>query len=54
MLLIALGGPPQQNVVSLLVGDPHLPDKTFCPVLTINSRREVKKFPSEVAAGWKA
>ena len=24
-LLIAPGGPPQQNVVSILLGDPHLP-----------------------------
>jgi hypothetical protein len=30
------------------------PDKTFCPVLNINSRRAVKKFPYELVAGWKA
>jgi hypothetical protein len=31
-----------------LLGDP---DKTFCPVSSINSRREVKKFPTEAVTG---
>jgi hypothetical protein len=34
-----------------LLGDPHVSCKTFCPLASIDSRRELKKFPFTGVAG---
>src|SRR5690242_13037761 len=44
-LLVAFTGAPEQHVVSFLVRDAHLPDKTLCPALNIHSRAAKNKFP---------
>jgi len=43
--LIAFGGPPQQNVVSLLLGDSHLPGTTFLAVLIYQFPPQNEKVP---------